>query len=577
MAELYRKASLERLSSPEQLDKLIVIASPMVWLSVAGVALVIAVVTAWGFLGTLPDTVDITGMFTGTTQTTRVFAETSGKVEMTVKKNQTVKKDDVLARLGGSDIEQEIKRLEEEAQNVSNITLASTDDVSTSTTSKLLEIKINLQASGLPVNQQSVQLDALNKQLRQKTEEEKSLHSAYKEAEEAFLDSLSDDSFNISSFDYNQSSAEMEAAGQTYTAAVNAEAEQKGAYQALKKAMQEKYGVEIPNHLPNTVPDPLPPWCEGIDPAELETLFSAYLAWDDASERAAKAERTYLAAKDRFESDLEDYEDEFKSQNQNKSATTELQNKLTEASQRYSAVVSEITQLKGQIMQTQVQITTESMGGTLQANSLQTQFEKTKEAILADLNATLEQQRQALKPLQIIAPQDGVVTNVAVQKGQLVSAGTEMFKIKAQDTGEEAHSGVVCFVPLSDAKKLKPGMQVTITPSTVREQEYGHINAVVAEVAEYNATTTEMQQILGDDLMVSGIQQQQGPSVKVVVTPNTNSATASGFEWSNKNGYDVDITDGTMASLKVIIDEKAPISKLLPYLKDLFAMEPEEK
>ena len=47
MADLYRKSSLEKLSNPEQLDRMIRISSPMSWLALAAVLLVIVAAAIW--------------------------------------------------------------------------------------------------------------------------------------------------------------------------------------------------------------------------------------------------------------------------------------------------------------------------------------------------------------------------------------------------------------------------------------------------------------------------------------------------------------------------------------------------
>ena len=54
MAQLFRKSSIERLSSPEQLDKAIVVTSPMSWTVLIGIALIIVCFTVWAFCGTMP-------------------------------------------------------------------------------------------------------------------------------------------------------------------------------------------------------------------------------------------------------------------------------------------------------------------------------------------------------------------------------------------------------------------------------------------------------------------------------------------------------------------------------------------
>ena len=54
MADLFRKTSLEKLSSPEQLDKMIVITPPSFWMALSGAGLVIVVALIWSILGRLP-------------------------------------------------------------------------------------------------------------------------------------------------------------------------------------------------------------------------------------------------------------------------------------------------------------------------------------------------------------------------------------------------------------------------------------------------------------------------------------------------------------------------------------------
>ncbi|MBR4451413.1 MAG: hypothetical protein IKS39_06235 [Clostridia bacterium] len=57
MADLYRKSSLEKISSPEQLDKAITVSSPMSWLALIGVALIFAAVIIGSFVWSVPETI----------------------------------------------------------------------------------------------------------------------------------------------------------------------------------------------------------------------------------------------------------------------------------------------------------------------------------------------------------------------------------------------------------------------------------------------------------------------------------------------------------------------------------------
>lgn len=60
---IFRKSSLEKLSSPEQLDKMIVVTSPASWLAVLGAFFVAICVALWAFFGTIPSVVSASGVF----------------------------------------------------------------------------------------------------------------------------------------------------------------------------------------------------------------------------------------------------------------------------------------------------------------------------------------------------------------------------------------------------------------------------------------------------------------------------------------------------------------------------------
>ena len=51
---LFRKAALDRLSSPEDLDRLVSISSPRAWIALFGIGLLLAVAVAWSVFGTIP-------------------------------------------------------------------------------------------------------------------------------------------------------------------------------------------------------------------------------------------------------------------------------------------------------------------------------------------------------------------------------------------------------------------------------------------------------------------------------------------------------------------------------------------
>lgn len=61
MARLFRKASLDRIASPDQLDAMLKVTSPMSWVAIAAATVLSVIVVIWAFLGSIPTTVSLSG------------------------------------------------------------------------------------------------------------------------------------------------------------------------------------------------------------------------------------------------------------------------------------------------------------------------------------------------------------------------------------------------------------------------------------------------------------------------------------------------------------------------------------
>lgn len=90
MADLYRKSSLEKLSNPDQLDQMIKISSPLSWLALLSVLLIIIATVVWAFVGTLPTTETVNGIITGADSSCAVFAESAGVIDKYYKQSGDV-------------------------------------------------------------------------------------------------------------------------------------------------------------------------------------------------------------------------------------------------------------------------------------------------------------------------------------------------------------------------------------------------------------------------------------------------------------------------------------------------------
>jgi multidrug efflux pump subunit AcrA (membrane-fusion protein) len=97
---VYRKAALDKLSSPEELDRLMQITGPGSWLLLAALGSVLLMVIGWGVFGQITTTLDRSGLLTLSNPIVFVTAPENGQVsEIIVQAGDIISADQVIARL----------------------------------------------------------------------------------------------------------------------------------------------------------------------------------------------------------------------------------------------------------------------------------------------------------------------------------------------------------------------------------------------------------------------------------------------------------------------------------------------
>lgn len=165
----------------------------------------------------------------------------------------------------------------------------------------------------------------------------------------------------------------------------------------------------------------------------------------------------------------------------------------------------------------------------------------------------------------ISADRDGVLSAYSLEIGTPVLAGTEIARITPKDIGSQV---VVCYVPLAYAQKFEKGMEVLVYPTSIDSQKYGHMEAEIISVEEYATNTNSLAYVLGSGNMVAEQFASNGPIVSIVCKIKTDNETKSGFYWSSDSAKNLTISNGTVISAKIVVDECAPITKLIGKFKD---------
>lgn len=633
MAELFRKSSLEKLSSPEQLDKMIVITSPSFWLALCGAGLIVAGALAWAILGRLPINVETQGIYVNNGGVYSVYCETSGVVErLAVHKGDEIREGDVIAYLNTDDLEQKLESYEARIADIEVVTMDSQDDVVTADNKSLIEIKGQMTTldQNLYQNQKLLEMYLNDVAAQRQTTDE--AERKLQEAEAAYYNSLNTGDSTSEQLAYTEAqndlanaSAYLESARGNLDQANVTLSRAESQYRSLKEqynkitaqesalydAVGEKWQALETAYTENNVGggDPIDPdkledyYSNGID-AELNAYQSALTAYTEYSEdlQSVKAElqsnmeqyKQEVSAAEKSKDNYQEDVNNYAGQKENAAAGYEAakndyleriaalgaaQNTQTQLSNAYSIALSaynteqsKLDSLTDSLARMQVQVDSDRRVVDEQTETIYSQFAATKAAAIDQLMLEAEQYREQLDKCEVTSTVSGRVTDITVAQGSAVNQGSELLKVQQ---AEEEENVVVCYVPLNAGKKIAEGMEVLVCPTTVNRQEYGHMNGTVLHVDPYVASTEDLRTTLGNDSLVEAFL-QNGPVVAVVCRLQKDTSTSSGYYWSSAKGRDVALAEGTMMEASIVLEEKAPITMVIPYIKEKLTIKIED-
>jgi HlyD family secretion protein len=176
------------------------------------------------------------------------------------------------------------------------------------------------------------------------------------------------------------------------------------------------------------------------------------------------------------------------------------------------------------------------------------------------------QMRNANESTLVHSPFNGRVLEIRLSENTLVSAGTPILTIEQIGKSVNDLEAHVYIAPL-DGKKVKTNMDVQISPSTVKREEFGVMLGKVRTVADFPSTTQGMMRILKNDQLVQQLAAGAAPiAVEADLIPSAD--TMSGYKWSSPKGPETSIESGTLCSATITVKKQRPISLVIPILRE---------
>ncbi|MBL4701097.1 MAG: NHLP bacteriocin system secretion protein [Phycisphaeraceae bacterium] len=172
----------------------------------------------------------------------------------------------------------------------------------------------------------------------------------------------------------------------------------------------------------------------------------------------------------------------------------------------------------------------------------------------------------------VISPYEGRVLEIKANEGEILSEGSPIFNMERSGNAIKELE-VVIFVSAMDGKKVKPGMDVLIAPSTVKREEFGYMVGKITSVSEYPATHQGMMRILQNEELVR--QLSSGTTtiqISADLIPMPINISPSGYKWTSGGGPPIKVQSGTISDASITVRSQRPITLVIPILKQFLGI-----
>ena len=223
---------------------------------------------------------------------------------------------------------------------------------------------------------------------------------------------------------------------------------------------------------------------------------------------------------------------------------------LTSAQQRLDDTRNQILKLRADKTDLETQRDRELRQSQFSLNEAERQVSATEESLSQNT--------------QVISPIEGRVVEVKISTGSVLAVGTAVVEIESEGNKLEA----VIYIPPDQGKRIKPGMQVQLEPSTVKREEFGMMIGTVETVSDFPMTPQGMTAVLHNETLVTRFSHDGAPyAAKVVLEQDASSTT--GYRWAVGNGPNLRLTSGTLTRAEITTRQQRPLDLVIPLIRHL--------
>ncbi len=524
---IFRQESLEQLSSPERLDQLMQAIGPKDWLPLKVLGSLVFAGLVWSIFGRIPIAVEGRGILIDPRRVANLESPISGQLSsLNVQAGQCVARDELLATIEPSELRQRLRS----AQNQKTELQRQFNE-----TTILLYQGANLEKEAIAASQASIEQSLRDTRSLTPILKDKALN--YLAEQRRSLQQRLEDTQALTPILKDKG---LEAIAEQRNSLQQRLGNAKKLSPILRERLEKRQALAATGAI------------------EQDTVLQAEQEYIGALENIADLEAE-LKNLDVRESDAERQYLENLSQIGNlQSQLKDLDVKEVEAEKQYLDNLNRISQLETELQELETRKKRLEQENLQQLNSNKNQIQEVEREI-----AQLEQ--RIAENSKILSPKAGCILEITATTGQVVSPGTRLGSMNI--AGKEKTIMGVSYFAISDGKKIALGMPIQITPDIVKRQRFGGITGTVTSISEFPVTQEGAATIIGNQEVVSGLI-SGGGVIEIWAELDGSADSFSGYKWSSSQGPKINITPGTTTTAIVHVEQRAPITFVLPILRE---------
>jgi HlyD family secretion protein len=468
--QIFRQESLDRLSSPEELDHLLIVVRPRAWLPLLTLGLLCLAALVWSIFGRIPETVNGVGVLINPGHVKSIQAPATGQlIDLPIRVGQLLERGDTIGVLNQPELKQQLDQEQD----------------------RLREL--------VSFNRLQEELDGKRRQL-----EEKSIGDQRRLLREGIASA-----------------------------------------QSVLRGIEEKnasYQLEQRKNLKET---------RRLAAQLHESLTKKVDKLRSVREEKLVPEDVWLSAVTALN------ENEVQLANLNV-REQELNVKEIESRQYILQQKNRIQDLQMQLQQLDLREKTVEQDFSRSAETRAHQVRESRRKID-------QLQEHLARQSKILCPYPGRVLELTAAQGQLLPEGARVATVEVADSAAELKCLV--YFAVKDGKRVKQGMPIRVTPANVQRERYGAIVGRVSNVSSFPISQDGAVTVLGSAEIARSLTAGHGGAViEVEAQLDVDPHSYSGYRWTSK-GPDLNFSAGTTAAVRVTVDERAPITFVLPVLQ----------